>query len=59
MNGLSSVSKAIAGAIVTALVAFLARHNLVLDQSINNAITVLVAAVIGFAGVYVAPKNTP
>lgn len=55
---LSSVSKAIAGAIVTGLVTFLARHNIVLDDSVSNAIVVLVSAVVGFVGVYVAPKNT-
>lgn len=57
MNNLQSVSKAIAGAIVSALVAFAAKHNLVLDSSVTDAVLVLVAAVVGFAGIWVAPKN--
>lgn len=54
---LQSVSKAIAGAVVTAIVAYAAKHNIVLDSSINEAITVIIAAVVGFAGVYVSPAN--
>lgn len=54
---LQSVSKAIAGALVTALVGYLARKGLVLDQSASDALVVLASAVVGFAAVYVAPKN--
>lgn len=54
---LASVSKAIAGAIVTALVAYLTRKGIVLTPEISEAVTVLVAAAIGFIGVYISPKN--
>ena len=54
---LQTVSKALAGAVVTALVAFLVKHGVVLDAGVSEALTVLVAALIGFAGVYLAPRN--
>lgn len=57
MNPLQTVSKAIAGAVVAALTAFLVKHGVVLDAGVSEAITVLIAALIGFAGVYLSPKN--
>lgn len=58
---LAPVSKAIAGAIVTALVALLAKYSIVLDPEVSSAVGVIVyavvAAVIGYIGVYFAPKN--
>jgi hypothetical protein len=57
MNYLQSVSKAIAGALVGAVVLFLAKHNIVVDASLNDALQTIIVAVIGFAGVYFAPKN--
>lgn len=54
---IQSVSKALAGAAVTALTAFLMKNGIVLDPAVSEAVTVLVAAAIGFAGVYFAPKN--
>lgn len=56
---LQSVSKAVAGAIVAALVTLLAKHNVILGADVSQAIAVLLAAIIGFAGVWVAPKNKP
>ena len=53
----ASVSKAIAGALVTALVAYLSRKGILLTPEISEAVTVLVAAAIGFLGVYISPKN--
>ena len=54
---LQSVSKALAGAVVTALVAYLAKHNVVLGDDVAGALNVLLAALVGFVGVYLAPKN--
>jgi hypothetical protein len=54
---LQSVSKAIAGALVAALVTYLAKHNIVLGADLTNAVNVLVAALIGFVGVYLSPPN--
>jgi hypothetical protein len=53
----ATVSKAIAGAIVTALVALLAQHGVIISPDVNDALNVLLAALIGFIGVYIAPKN--
>lgn len=59
---LSNVSKAIAGAVAAALIAVLAKYNVVLDVDQSMAVSVLlnglVAAVIGYVAVYFAPKNT-
>lgn len=52
-----TASKALAGAIVAVLVALLAKYGIVLGDELNAAITILVAAGIGFIGVYIAPKN--
>lgn len=54
---MQTVSKALAGAIVTALVAYLAKHNVVLGTDLAGALNILVAAAIGFVGVYLAPRN--
>lgn len=54
---LQSVSKAVAGAIVASLVAVLARRGLVIDGNVSDALAIVIAAVIGFLGVYIAPKN--
>lgn len=54
---LQSVSKAIAGALVTALVAYLTQRGIVLEPQYSEAITLLLAALIGFIGVYLSPPN--
>ena len=58
---LQVVSKALAGAIVAAIVALVARFGLQPDQATTDALNVLVTALIasvaGFVGVYIAPKN--
>jgi hypothetical protein len=54
---LQSLSKALAGAIVTAVVAYLAKHNVVLGADAAGALNMVIAAVIGFVGVYLAPRN--
>lgn len=58
---LSKVSKAIAGALVTMLVAYLAKHGVTLDpvvsDAVNTLIAALLAAVAGYVTVWLAPKN--
>jgi hypothetical protein len=56
---ISSISKAIAGAAVTALVGFLADKNVVLGNEVSDALNVVLAGLIGFIFVYFAPKNKP
>ena len=58
---LSAVSKAIAGAIITALVGYIAKYGVTLDPQAVEAISVLltlgISAVAGYVTVYLAPKN--
>jgi hypothetical protein len=57
LESLKTVNKAIAGAIVAALVAYLSRHGIVLDSDVSNALALVVSAVLGFVVVYISPKN--
>lgn len=57
MESISSVSKALAGALVSALVAYLGKHGVVLNDEVTGAVSVLVAALLGFVVVYLSPKN--
>jgi multisubunit Na+/H+ antiporter MnhE subunit len=59
LSSLQTANKAIAGAIVTAIVAYLSQSGIVIDQDVSNAVIVIVSAVIGFVGIYFAPKNKP
>lgn len=53
-----SVSKAIAGAVATVIVAYLARKNIIIEgRDVETVIEFLVAAAIGFLTVYLSPKN--
>lgn len=54
---LAKVSKAIAGAVATALVAYLANNNIVLEPQYSDAIELLLAGGIGAVIVYLAPRN--
>lgn len=58
---LSKVSKAIAGALVTMLTAYLVKHGVTLEPVVINAISTLaealVTALVGYLAVYFAPKN--
>lgn len=60
-TALQTVSKALAGAAVAAIVALAARYGFEADETVQNALeviaTALVAAITGFIGVYLAPKN--
>jgi hypothetical protein len=56
---LQSISKGIAGGLVAALTAYLVKHGVILDASVSEALTVVLAFVIGLVGVYIAPKNKP
>lgn len=59
LSSLQTANKAIAGAIVTAVVAYLSQSGIVVDQDVSNAVVVIVSALIGFLGVYFSPKNKP
>ena len=60
-TALQTVSKAIGGALTAAVVALAARYGFEADESVQNALEVIVtavlAAIVGFIGVYIAPKN--
>lgn len=56
---ISSISKAVAGAIVTGLVGYLADKNIVIGNEVSDALNVILAAIVGFIFVYFAPKNKP
>lgn len=51
------ISKALGGAIATSLVAFLTVNGVILDPEFSNALSVVATGVIGFAAVWLAPKN--
>lgn len=57
MSTIQSVSKALAGAIVTALVSYAAHHNIIFNADTSAALTTIVAAIVGFVVVYLSPKN--
>lgn len=61
MDLLSTMSKAVAGGVVSALVALAARYGLHAGPETVSALGVLVTAVVGYAAghlaVYLAPKN--
>ena len=56
-----TTSKAIAGAIVSIIVALFTKYGIVLTpevaDSVRVIIDVLIAALLGYIGVYLAPKN--
>lgn len=56
-----SVSKAVAGALVSATVVLLLKYNIVLPEEVNAALRVVldftVALILGGLAVYFAPKN--
>lgn len=57
-ENLPKVSKAIAGALATALVAWLSRHDVVVDsETVNNIVAFVVSGILGFVVVWLAPKN--
>jgi predicted permease len=57
-----TTSKAIAGAVAALIAALLAKYGISLLPEVSEAVDVLlnaiVALVIGYVGVYIAPKNT-
>lgn len=54
---LATVSKAIAGALATAIAAWLSQQGFVIDQGFTGALAIVLASVITFVGVYIAPPN--
>lgn len=57
LESLKTVNKALAGAIVAAVVAFLSRHGVILDADVSNALAVVISALLGFVVVYISPRN--
>jgi len=52
-----TVSKAIAGFIVTGLVSFLTQRGIIIEPQYSDAVTILLSGAIGFVVVYFSPKN--
>ena len=53
-----TISKALAGALATIVVTFLARNDIIIDDTaIAGLIEYLLAAGLGFLAVYAAPRN--
>lgn len=58
MESLQKVSKAVAGAVATVVVAWLAQRNIIIEGAdISTLVETLIAAGIGFVAVYFAPRN--
>lgn len=53
----ASVSKALGGALAAALVNFLTQRGIVIDPELSDALSVVIAAAIGFVVVYFSPRN--
>ncbi len=53
-----TISKAIAGALATIIVTWLARNDIIIDnETVAGLIEYLLAAGLGFLAVYAAPRN--
>ena len=50
-------SKAIAGVLAGAIVSFLMKHNVVIADGLNDALEVVISALVVGLGVFLAPKN--
>lgn len=57
LNQFQPVSKAIAGALAGAIVLFLAKQNVVIADDLNDALEVILSALITGVVVFLAPKN--
>lgn len=61
MNNTSEISKAVAGGLVSAIIALLARYGWQLDpvnaSYLGVVVTVVVGYVVGHVAVYLAPRN--
>jgi hypothetical protein len=57
INALKKVSKAVAGAVAGLIVLWLAKHNIIIADDLNDAIEILISGVITGAAVYLAPRN--
>lgn len=56
-DALATVIKAIAGGLAAAAVSYLSRRGFLVDQNLSDAIVTVISALIGFAVVFIAPKN--
>ena len=57
LTTIEKVSKAIAGAVAGALVMFFAKNNFIIADELNDAIEIIIGAIITAGLVYIAPKN--
>lgn len=57
LEALKPFSKAVAGVIAGAVVAWLMKHNVVIPDGLADSLEVLISAIIVGAAVYFAPKN--
>jgi fructose-specific phosphotransferase system IIC component len=54
---LQAISKALAAALAGALVTFLAKHHVVLDKDLSDAVSILIGALLSGVIVYLSPPN--
>ena len=57
VDSLKTISKALAGFLAGALVAWLMKKNIIIEDGISDALEVVMGAVITGVVVYLAPKN--
>jgi SpoU rRNA methylase family enzyme len=57
LEAFKPISKALAGAVAGAIVLFMAKYNIIIADDLNDAIEVLISAIITAVIVYAAPKN--
>lgn len=58
LETLRPFSKAVAAAVAGAIVSWLMKQNIVIEDGLHDALEVLISAAIMAAAVYLAPKNT-
>lgn len=57
LASLSTVNKAIAGFLASAVLWYLARHGFSADMTLGEFVKAVASGIVGFVTVYVAPKN--
>lgn len=53
----ATYAKALAGGIAGLVVMFLAKHNIIISDDLNDAIEIVLGSIITFATVFLAPSN--
>lgn len=59
MAQLKPYSKSIAGFLAGLVVMFLTKHNIVIADDLNDALEIVIGAILTGATVYFAPRNKP